>query len=173
MMNNKVNGYKAYTVKNGELIDNFGNSYKVGELYIVNSEEGSNKRQFQFCTHPADTLRYVDGFNDEIAVCEVVGSGDLQKYDDHNYDYYDMYLSSSLEISRIIPRAELINEILYNSSYPGVERLVSGLKLTDDELNCIISYLQKDNYWLHNKNTIDYYVKNVQNYENKIQRVRK
>ena len=169
----EVKGYKAYILNDGKLKDNFNNIYEVGKQYHCDGEIVFNKRGFHLCTYPEDTLRYVDGFNENIVISEVTGFGNIHKYDDEYNDYFDMYSVSDLKIESIIPKMDLIDLVLEKSPYPGIERLFGGIKLTDNEIEYIIDYLKSNNrIWLTDMNLIDYYIKNVQ-HKKGVQRTRK
>ena len=101
-----MRGYKA-------LIDNLTNrynySYELGKKYILNGELKWMKNGFHFCLRPEDTLRYVDGFNDNIVFAEVEGGGELVLYEDEYYGYYDMYASSEMTILNILNKHDIFN----------------------------------------------------------------
>lgn len=148
-----IKGYKSLD-KN--LKNMYGFQYEIGKKYILNGELKWKENGFHFCTYMEDTLRYIKDFNTDFKIVEVIGSGDIVKYDDEYYGYYDMYASSVLEIIREIKREELINEII-NSNVFRVKRLISSIKLTEEEL-----FLIKEKY-KNLDDIINYYQYNQKN----------
>ena len=95
-----MRGYKAL---NKDMINRYGNKYELGNKYYLNSGVPIwSKNGFHFCVRPEDTLRYVDGFNDEIEMVEVEASGTMILHEDEYYGFYDMYVSSEMEFKRIV-----------------------------------------------------------------------
>ncbi len=148
-----IKGYKSL---DNNLKNMYGFQYEIGKKYLLNGELKWKENGFHFCTYMEDTLRYIKDFNTDFKIVEVIGSGDIVKYDDEYYGYYDMYASSVLEIIREIKREELINEVI-NSNVFRVERLISSIKLTEDEL-----FLIKEKY-KYLDDIINYYQYNQKN----------
>ena len=128
-----MNGYKAF--EEG-LTNRYGFSYEIGKKYYLNGDLKWNKNGFHFCTRPEDTLRYINGYNNDYNICEVKGGGEIVTYDDEYYGFYDMYASTEIEILRIVPREEIFNMIM-NSYSDRVKRYISLTKLTSDEIEQI------------------------------------
>ena len=85
-----IKGYKCF---NKNLINRYGIPFEVGKTYKVdgNISFGNNGNGFHMCVNLEDTLRYFDGFNTEIDICEVIGDGNFVLFEDNYYGYYDMY----------------------------------------------------------------------------------
>ena len=127
-------GYKAL---DDNLINRYGFQYEVGKTYYLDGDLKWMKNGFHFCTRPEDTLRYVNGCCD-YKIVEVRGYGDLIKYDDEQYDFYDMYVSSIMDIIRIIPREELFDMII-NTYDDRVKRFIILSELNEEEKKIIIN----------------------------------
>ena len=85
----------------------------------------------------------------------VEGSGIVFTYYDDYAEYYDMYVSSDIRILKELSREEIINSVLHKNIF-SIQRLVSGYKLTDDEINIILE--NSDSRFI--KPYVDYYQKN-------------
>ena len=150
-MMNKIKGFKAYI----NMMDQFGNKYELDKEYSQSGDIKFGASGYHFCAHIADVFRYYDGHDENINICEVEGSGKINKYDDEYNEYFDMYSCSNLKILKILSRQEIIDESLHENIYQ-VLRLIQGFKLTDEELTYITnecsesivkkyaSYYQKD-----------------------------
>lgn len=153
-----MKGYKA-------LIDNltnrYGYHYEIGKKNILNGELKWGENGFHFCLWPEDTLRYVDGFNDNVVFAIVEAGGELILYEDEYYGFYDMYASSEMTIIDVLNKHEIFN-IIVDSGVPfRVERMISLLKLDESEQEQIIkkypglidtiNYYQSDEYILKRK----------------------
>ncbi len=139
---------KGYKVLNKGLINRYGFKYELNKKYKLDGTLKWKENGFHFCTYPEDTLRYIDAFNEEIDLTEVEGSGELQLYEDDYYGYYDMYASEEIIINRIVPREEFISMVVNSKNPDRVKRLISGIKLTEDEINFI-----RERY-----NNLDFYI---------------
>lgn len=128
---------RGYKVLNKGLINRYGFQYELNKKYILDGKLQWSKNGFHFCKYPEDTFRYINGFEDEFDMVEVEGSGEFVEYDDNYYGYYDMYASSEMEIIRVIPRYELIYKIVNSKNSERVKRLISTLKLNEEEINLI------------------------------------
>ena len=128
-------GYKALD-KN--LINRTGTYFEIGKKYIVkdnNIKWGSNG--FHFCTNIEDTLRYVDTENDNYSIVEVSSNGNMIMHEDDYYGYYDMYVSDEIEILRQISREELFNIVYTSNNVQRMQRLITSIKLTLEEINLV------------------------------------
>ena len=142
---------KGYKVLNKGLINRYGYQYEIGKKYILIGELKWSENGFHFCSNPEDCLRYINGFTDEYDMTEVEGSGEIYKFDDDYYGYYDMYASSEMEITRVIPREEFIGMVVNSHNDGRVQRLISTTSLTEDEMNLI------EAFYPNLKPYIDYY----------------
>lgn len=128
----KIKGYKAF---NNDLTNRYGASFSENGKYSVSGPAvfGNDGNGFHFCERLEDTLRYFDGMNEDIKICEVIGSGNIREYYDDYYGYYDMYAATELEVVRVLPRAEIL-DMFGNAPGYRVVRFVQGFKLTEEEL---------------------------------------
>ena len=140
-------GYKALEK---DMSNRYGFVYEVGKTYLLNGELKWSQNGFHFCERPEDTLRYVDGFNNEIVFVEVEGFGKVVTYEDEYYGYYDMHASSEMRIIREVSREEIFDMII-NSYDDRVKRYASSIKLTDYEKEVILER------YPHLESTINYY----------------
>ena len=159
-----IKGYKCF---NKNLINRYGMSFEVGMTYSVDGDVrfGNNGNGFHMCTNLEDTLRYFDGFNTEIDICEVIGSGNFVLFEDNYYGYYDMYSVEKIRIIKKLSREEIINIIL-NSYEFKVIRFIQGYKLLPEELELLkikfannisimnaISYYQEGNLDIYSESS--------------------
>ena len=123
-------GYKAL---NEDFTNRYGTKYEIGTIYQVSGEIkwGNNGNGFHLCTHIEDCYRYVD--SDNSIMTEVIGFGNMKKYDDEYYGYYDMYVCECMRIIRVISREEIINMML-NTYAERKNRFIRDFNLTEDEL---------------------------------------
>lgn len=50
------------------------------------------------CMNLVDVFRYFDCFNENVKVCEVIGNGKIEVYDDEYNGFYNMYSVECIEI---------------------------------------------------------------------------
>ena len=135
-MQNKLKptyGYKAF---NPGLQNQFGEKYVIGQVYSLDNGVNFQKNGFHFCENLEDVLRYYDGFNEEIDICEVVGFGNVDSYYD-DYNEYQVYVSDHMQILKVLSRDEIIK---YASNLNDLRlcRFISGFALNEDEMNYLI-----------------------------------
>lgn len=125
-----VIGYKAF---NKDFTNRYGDKFKIGKTYHADGEIkwGNNGNGFHLCKHIEDCFRYVNP-NDSI-MTEVIGFGNVKKYDDEYYGYYDMYVCEYLRIIREVSRKEIIDMMLH-TYVERRERFIRDFNLTEDEL---------------------------------------
>lgn len=150
-MMNKIRGYKAFN----NMSDRYGNTYELNKDYHADGKIKWQENGFHFCKNLEDVFRYYDGFDENTVVCMVEGSGIVFTYYDDYAEYYDMYVSSDIRILKILSREEIINSVLHKNIF-SIQRLISGYKLTDDEINIILE--NSDSRFI--KPYVDYYQKN-------------
>lgn len=153
-----MKGYKA--LETG-LVNRYGFQYEIGNTYILDGDLEWRKNGFHFCSYPEDTLRYVNGYNDNIVIVRVDGSGQIIAYDDEYYGFYDMYASSIMKILRVVPRKEVFNQIINSGVNRRIERFITLTKLSEEEKKIIlnmypdieplIKYYQNEEYVLKRK----------------------
>ena len=147
----KIIGYKAFD----NMKDRYGNTYELDKNYHVEGKIKWQENGFHFCKNLEDVFRYYDGFNDNTVVCMAEGSGTIYTYCDDYAEYYDMYVASDIKILKALSREEIINKVLDENIF-ALRRLVSGFKLTDDEINYILENCDSSFIGSY----IDYYQKN-------------
>lgn len=147
-----IKGHKCF---NKNLVNRYGILFEIGKIYSVTGEIkfGNNGNGFHMCTNLEDTLRYFDGFNDEIDICEVIGFGKFIMFEDTYYDYHDMFSVEKIQITKKLSREEIIEKML-NSHEIRVIRFIQGYKLTLEEIEL---FKQKFNNSINVINAISYY----------------
>ena len=96
------------------------------------STKGDNG--FHFCTYLEDCLSYFNGFDGDIDITIVKGSGTMVRCDDEYRGNYEMYASRNIEILRILTRKEIIDYFLERKHIPWVIRkFIYGYPLTTQE----------------------------------------
>ena len=152
-----MKGYKAF--ENG-LTTTHGFTYELGKKYYQEGELKWQKNGFHFCENPEDTLRYIDGFNNDYNIAEVEGSKEILIREDEYEEFFNLYVSRELTVNRIVPREEIFLDIV-NSTVDRTKRLITLSKLTKREIEIIrtlypelddtIKYYQNDEYALTRK----------------------
>ena len=102
-----ITGYKVFYKG---LINRHGQTFEVGKSYAVqgNVVWGNSGNGFHFCENLEDCFRYIDTFNFEIEVAEVIGFGEIIEVSDDYYGYYDMHVSKGITITKVLSREEII-----------------------------------------------------------------
>ena len=159
-----IRGYKCF---NGDFTNRYGIKFDVGSCYNVSGSVkfGILGNGFHMCKNLVDVFRYYETSNDNFIVCEVVGSGNYECYNDEYNGFYNMYSVECIEIIRIIDRGELI-EMVINMNEFMIVRFIQLFRMTYDEIclfynkfgNVNTILLALDYYQLGNKNAYnDYY----------------
>ena len=124
-----VIGYKAF---NNNFTNRYGDKFEVGKIYHADGEIkwGNNGNGFHLCSNVEDCFRYVDP--DNSVMTEVVGFGNVKKYDDEYYGYFDMYVCEYMRIIRVVSREEIIKMMLcaYKERR---DRFIRDFNLSEDE----------------------------------------
>ena len=125
----EIIGYKAFYK---DKTNRYGMLFEEGEKYSCSGELkfGNDGNGFHFCTHLSDVFRYYS--SEDCVVARVVGSGSYLAYNDEYYGYYDMYVTSELEIKNYMTREEVISEMLGASEYD-VLKFIKTFKLLPHE----------------------------------------
>lgn len=111
-------GYKAF---DKGLIDMYGNPRELNHVYSVdgpilwNSTHGGNG--YHFCTYLEDCFSYFNGFEKDIDIAVVKGSGEMIQYDDEYRGNFKMYVSRNIEILRVLSRKEIIEYFLQRKNH--------------------------------------------------------
>ena len=157
----QIHGFKCF---NEGLINRYNRRYELKKTYKVFGEIkfGNDGNGFHFCKNLEDTLRYFDSFNNKVEIAEVIGSGDIQIFNDEYYGYYDMYVSKKIKLIKVLTRKEIF-DIIENKPDYAITRFISGYKLTPNEL-AYFKNKYKDN--INVLNAIIYYYEDNTIYEN-------
>ena len=146
-----IYGFKVY---DENFKDRYGLTYEIGKSYHRDGKIKWHQKGFHFCSNPEDTFRYIDGFK-PIHLVYVKGYGDIEEYNDEYYGYYDMYVSSDIELIKEITHEEFIENIINNKiTEPQIIKVVRDLKLTEEEITKILEKYNNINYLI---NYIDYF----------------
>lgn len=126
-----IKGYKAFYKG---LVNDYGRKFEIGKNYEVKEEH--KKVGYHFCKNLEDVFVFYR--NDDVEVCEVIGSGDIISYYNDHYAVYDVYASSKIKIIRKLEREEIIHHFLDMSSFSSEDiliRFITLFKLTEEEVN--------------------------------------
>lgn len=125
-----IKGFKCF---NKGLINSFGDQLVLNKKYIYDGKVSFRSSGYHICTNLEDTLRYFDGMNGEIDICEVNGYPEYIKFDDDYYGYYDMYACSGILLKKLLTRDEIIKraDSMHSLAF---KRFSAGYKLTVEEL---------------------------------------
>lgn len=148
-------GYKCFK---SDLTNRYGQQFEVNQKYVWSGplHFGSNGQGWHFCKNLEDTLRYSYPYGDDYVICEVIGSGAiLESFDTYN-EYFDMYCSSVIEITKVLSREEIIN-YAFNITSLQLERFVALFKLTPEEISLLKEKFKGEKHLLV---TIAYYQEN-------------
>lgn len=156
-----IKGYKAF---NKDMENRYGKKFVEGETYSIEGpiEFGNNGNGFHFCKRLEDTLRYVSAMEEEVKIAEITGFGELVERTDEYYDYYEMYVTRTIRIDKILSRQEIL-EMFFDNIPDRVIRFVSSYKLTPEEIEIFklkyynekriikaLQYYQEDNKEVYN-----------------------
>lgn len=131
---------KGYKLLDIGLINEYGFKYEIDKIYTLNGELKWNYNGFHFCTHIEDTLRYRDKEKGTFEIVEIESLGNLVDGSNIENDYYGYetgYATDIFKIIRIIPREELILEVLKSKNIDRVTRLISSIPLLQEEIELI------------------------------------
>lgn len=150
-----IKGFKCFY---SGLINAFGQQLELDKKYIYKGEIKFRSSGYHLCTNLEDTLRYFDGMNKDVDICEVIGYPEYAKFEDEYYGYYDMYACQGILLKKILTRDEII-EKADNMHSVAFKRFSAGYKLTKEELDYFknkykndIDVLQHLIYWYEDKN---------------------
>ena len=92
--------------------NHYGKKFEVGKIYIAPGiiKFGTNGNGFHMCRNMEDTFRYFDTEN--MTVCKVIGSGEMDEGFDHYYGFYEMYAVKRLKILKELSRLEIIEQVI-------------------------------------------------------------
>ena len=147
--------YKCF---NKNLTNVYGYKFNDKTLYHVQGDIkfGSSGNGFHVCKRLEDTLRFFDGFHENIEIARVNCFGKHEKIDDDYNEYFDMYVFEFMYIEKILTREEIIKYAL-KLPYNRVTRFISSIKLTEEEIELFKNKFSKE---LEVINTIKYYQEN-------------
>ena len=149
-----IKGYKCF---NKGLITNYNDKLELNKIYHVKDNIKFSQSGFHLCSYLEDTFRYFDTFQNEVDVTEVIGYGNISKYDDEYNGFYDMYSVEFMKIVRVLLREDIIKYAINLPEYR-LLRFISLYKLNLNEIK-----LFKKLYY-NNKNIINaimYYQENI------------
>lgn len=132
----EVKGYKSF---NKDKTNNYGFEFQEGKIYSIDGQliigKGNNHcNGFHFAKNLSDVFRYVDAINDDVLVAEVTSHGNIRKYDDDYNGYFDLYVTSCIEINRFLTRDE-ITKIMLNSPDYNIIKFLMTYRLDEKEKN--------------------------------------
>ncbi len=158
----EINGYKIFNYNMKNMYDitfEVGKSYKISGII----KYGTHGNGYHFCKYLEDTIHYVNTFEVDFDLCEVIGKGIIVESENEYYDYYFLYSCSELEIVKKLTRKEIINyaEQIYSDFYPKrLEKIIKSLKLTQEEIKYFYKKFINDNTII---NALEYYQLNNKN----------
>ncbi len=147
-----VEGFKCF---DKGLINRYGTKFEIGVSYHANGniQFGNRGNGFHMCKNMEDTFRYFPATEEEVSVCYVKGSGNIDEGRDDYNEYYDMYAAENIEIIKKLEREEIINYALDLPSYR-VIRFIQTFKLNNDEIELFKDKFSKN---IDVINAISYY----------------
>lgn len=130
---------------------------KGGKIYTLDITKrdisyGVNGYRYHFALRPEDCLRYFDTMNVKVDIACVESLGILKEYYDEYYGYYNLYVTNSILIKHVLTREEFISYML-NTNERGVERLIKGFKLNEEEIKMILERYPSDRLY----KVVEYY----------------
>lgn len=137
-------GYKAF---NGDFTNRYGQKFELNKIYTYNKAR-FGKRGFYFCSNLEDTLRYFDGFSD-VLIAYVRGFGNIRTTHDEYNGFYDIHVSSGIEVKKIISREEILNYMLNTNNEYRINRFINLYKLTEEEINILLNSKHKEKIHKH------------------------
>lgn len=127
-----VHGYKSF---NSDMTNQYGMEFIVDNTYSVippiRAKNGGNG--FHFDKRLEDTLRYVNGMNQDFLIDLVTGSGEIIEFEDDYYGYYDLYVAEHLTVNKVLRKEEIIAKTLFSKDVYA-SRFVMRYKLTQSEI---------------------------------------
>ena len=159
----EIIGYKSFN-KDFETFNNI--KMEPNKIYETDDNIKYHRHGYHFAERLEDTLRYVNGLEEEIIICRIKALGKIDWYDDEYYGYYDLGCTNKILIDKLLKREEIIDYALKLYEYRLI-RFIRGYKLTKEELeffkktfinndniiNNILYYQEKD-YEVFNKKYI-------------------
>ena len=131
-LQNKIQYFYGYKAFGKGLQNQFAEKFIVGQVYSLHDDISYQKNGFHFCENLEDVLRYYDGMNEDIDICQVVGFGNVKSYEDEYYDY-QIYVADHMQILKVLSRKEII-EYAKGLNDLRLCRFISGFALNEDEI---------------------------------------
>lgn len=125
-----IKGFKCF---NKGLITNYNNKLELSTVYFSSTNVKFGESGFHLCTNLEDTFRYFDTFQKDVDVAEVIGYGNICKYDDEYNGFYDMYSVEFMKIVKILSKEEILQYAIVLPEYR-LERFISLYKLNDNDI---------------------------------------
>lgn len=126
-----IKGFKCFC---SGLTNAFGQKFHLDKKYVCDGKVKFKSNGYHLCTNLEDTLRYFDGVNKNVDICEVIGFPEYMKYEDDYYGYYDMYACQGILLTKVLTRDEIIKKADKMHAL-AFKRLAAGYKLTNNELD--------------------------------------
>lgn len=128
-----IMGYKCF---NADLTNNYGFQFEIGRTYSVSGtvKAGTNGNGYHMCKNIEDTFRFYGVRNPEVAICEVIGSGQKVLFHDEYNGYYDMYSVERIKLVRQLSRDEIV-ELGLSMGELRARRFVEVFKLNPEEID--------------------------------------
>lgn len=156
-------GFKCF---NQGLKNAFGEQLILDKKYVYDGPIKFRYNGFHICVNLEDTLRYFDGFHNEVDICEAIGYPRSVLFEDEYNGYYDMYACQGLILTKLLTRTDILNraDAMNENSF---RRFAMGYRLTKEELD----YFK--NKYRNNINVLEhliYYYEDKTIYSKKIKR---
>ena len=126
-----ISGFKCFY---SGLVNKYGEKLELDRKYICSEPVKFRSKGYHICANLEDTLRYYDGVNRKVEICEAIGYPEHVKYDDEYFGYYDMYACGGLLLKRILTRQEIIEKAdsMHSEAF---KRFSRDYRLTAEELD--------------------------------------
>lgn len=149
-----IKGFKCF---NKGLITNYHDKLEPNTVYYSKNNVKYMEGGFHLCTNLEDTFRYFDTFQNDVEVAEVIGYGNISRYDDEYNGFYDMYSVEFIKITKILTREDIIEYAKKLPEYR-LQRFISLYKLNDEEIKLFKELFNNNTNILK---TIMYYQENI------------
>ena len=143
-----IKGFKCFY---SGLTNAFGQKLQLNKKYIYDGKVKFRTSGYHLCTNMEDTLRYFDGVNKSVDICEVIGYPEYIKFEDEYYGYYDMYVCQGILLTKILTRDEIIKKADEMHAL-AFKRFSAGYKLTEEEL------IYFKNKYKNNRDVLDHLI---------------
>ena len=125
-----IKGYKSFN-SNFETFNNI--KMEPNKIYKIDENIKYHQKGYHFAMNLEDTLRYVNGLEEEIIICQIEALGIIKWNNDEYYGYYDLGCTNIIKILNPLTREEIIKDILNKPDFR-IKRFLEGYKLTEEEI---------------------------------------